>query len=97
MKRTIAFMLVWPITGLAIADTLIFPKDRSVDKSGEKNPLIFSGQKEGQVYELNDPRLLLKKLRPIVVEPYPQQIVAPEPKIFPRYRQKNRPHRGYNN
>ena len=97
MKRTIAFLLVWPITGLAIADTLIFPKDRSVDKSGEKNLLIFSGHEEGQVYDPNDPRLLLKKLRPGVVEPYPQQIFTPEPKSFQRYRQKNRPHRGYNN
>ena len=96
MKRTIAFMLVLPITGLAIADTLIFPKDRSVDKSGEKNFFIFSGHKEGQMYESDDPRLLLKKLSPTVVEPYPQQIVAPEPKSLQRYRQEKRPHRGYN-
>ena len=96
MKRTIAFMLVWPITGLAIADTLIFSKDRSVDKSGENNLLILSGHEKGQLYETNDPHLLLKKLRPVVVLPYPQQIAIPDPKSFQRYRQKNRPHRGYN-
>ena len=96
MKRTIAFLLVLPLTGLASADTLIIPKDRSVEKSAENDFFLFQNDEKVQIYETNDLRTLLKKLKPVVIEPYPQQIITTEPASFPQYRREYNHHPGYN-
>jgi hypothetical protein len=96
MKRAIAFLLVLPLTGLAGADTLIIPKDRSVEKSAVNDFFLFQSDKKVQIYETNDPRTLLKKLKPVVTEPYPQQIIKTEPASFPQHRREYNPHPGYN-
>ena len=95
MIKTIAFLLVLPITGIAGADTLILPENRSVEKSEEKDFFLFPRDGKVKIYGLDDSRLLLEKLRPVVLDSYPQQIINIDSKNDPRHRQKYRPHRGY--
>ena len=96
MKKTIAFLLVLPMTGFAGADTLIIPENRSVEESEGKEFFLFPSDEKVKIFGLDDSRLLLEKLRPVVLDPYPQQIITIDSKNYPRYRQKYRPHRGYN-
>ena len=88
MKRTIALLLVLPMTGLANADTLIIPDDITVEKYRENNSPLFHLDEKFNIFEPDDPRSILKDFRPVVIEPYPQQIITTEPQRFPRY---NRP------
>jgi hypothetical protein len=85
MKRTIALLLVLPMTGLANADTLIFPNDVTVEKYRENDSPLIHFDEKLNMFEPDDPRSILKDFRPVTIEPYPQQIITTDPQSFPRY------------
>jgi len=96
MNRTLALLLVLPMTGVAGADTLLIPNDSMIETYRENDSPLFPSDEKLQMFEPDDPRSLLKDFRPVVIEPYPQQILTTEPQGFPGYKQKYGPDSGNN-
>ena len=85
------------MTELARADALIMRDKGAVEKQMKNYSQLFHNDVLLNIYAPDDPHLLLKDFKPVVTEPYPQQIYNIEPSGFPRYEQKHGSDSGYNN